>query len=99
MHISPCLPPGHHPPPLQDKIAYGGLPLREEKALVTQISKLRAQRERVAEYEQQAADIPALQAEANKVTTRPGGGGKGGGESEVAPGAARGGGGSSAPAP
>lgn len=53
---------------LESRIAYGQVELREEKQIVQQISKLRAQRERVRQYESQnQGRLDMLEGENSKV--------------------------------
>jgi len=52
---------------LEEKIRFGSIPLREEKMVVNDISKLRGQREKIKEYELHKASLGELEAEAKKV--------------------------------
>lgn len=52
---------------LHPLLQHGTLPLREEKAVVQQISKLNLQRERVREYESQRSAMSELESEASKL--------------------------------
>jgi hypothetical protein len=51
----------------EEKIRFGSIPLREEKMVVQEISKLKAQREKIKEYELQKATLVELEAESAKV--------------------------------
>ncbi|KXZ44271.1 hypothetical protein GPECTOR_70g502 [Gonium pectorale] len=52
---------------LEERITHGSLPLREEKQLVGQISKLQAQRAQVRDYENQKTSLVELESELQKV--------------------------------
>ncbi|KAG2433500.1 hypothetical protein HYH02_012618 [Chlamydomonas schloesseri] len=52
---------------LEDKISHGSIPLREEKQVVQQISKLQTQRAQIRDYDNQKNALTELEAETQKV--------------------------------
>lgn len=52
---------------LEEKIRFGTIPIREEKMVVNEISKLRGQREKIKEFELHKSSLVELEAECKKV--------------------------------
>lgn len=51
----------------EERIRFGGVTLREEKQVLAELSKLRAQRDKIRQYEAQKGSLAGLEAELAKV--------------------------------
>lgn len=51
----------------EERIRFGGVSLREEKQVLAELSKLRSQRDKIKQYEQQKGSLAGLEAELAKV--------------------------------
>lgn len=51
----------------EERIRFGGVTLREEKQVLAELSKLRSQRDKIKQYEQQKGSLAGLEAELAKV--------------------------------